>query len=284
MEHRPPTSFRRLSFHVFVALLAGFGLSQCESSKTADRSAPGTSPVSEYGGVASRAGRFVSNSTAPAPPMDQRPGLGTTLGHEIHDGSRSTTFHRRSSSQPDALATFHYIDKEGARLMAEIHGRATKHGGDFELVAGKLKVTVSGRYSDGAFEYYEGGGRIFVVGTPGSTYEMKFENLTKARMEVVVSVDGLNVLDGQPASVRKSGYVIPAKSTITISGMKVNGKLRTLEFSSVADSRAAGEFGERGARNVGVIGVACFEEDETARRRARVEENYLRGDARAFGD
>jgi hypothetical protein len=42
--------------------------------------------------------------------------------------------------------------------------------------------------------------------------------------------------------------------------------------------------GEKGARNVGVIGVTMYEEDEIARRRRRVEENYVRDGARAFGN
>ena len=66
--------------------------------------------------------------------------------------------------------------------------------------------------------------------------------------------------------------------------MMSGGVLRSFLFSSVADSRAATAFGERGAKNVGVIGVALYEEDELARRRIRIEENYLRDDARAFGN
>ena len=47
---------------------------------------------------------------------------------------------------------------------------------------------------------------------------------------------------------------------------------------------AATSYGEKEARNVGVIGVAMYEEDEIARRRRRVEENYVRDGARAFGN
>jgi hypothetical protein len=84
--------------------------------------------------------------------------------------------------------------------------------------------------------------------------------------------------------VRNVGYVIPAESTIRIDSMRVGGVLRSLRFGSVADSQAASSLGEKGARNVGVIGVAMYEEDEIARRRRRVEENYVRDGARAFGN
>jgi hypothetical protein len=162
-------------------------------------------------------------------------------------------------------------------------GRAVKRSGAFELVPGKLRVTVVERYGNDSYDHYVAGGKAFVIGVPGDGYELKLENLTKARMEVVVSIDGLDVLDGQPASIRKRGYIIPARSTVTVQGMRARGKLRSLNFGTVAEARAATAFGEKGARNVGVIGMACYEEDEVARRRARVEENYVRGDAQAFG-
>ena len=227
-----------------------------------------------------------SRSASPsASNIQERPGLGTQLGHELNDASTATFFHRKSDRLPDAVATFHYNDEEGARLMAALSGRATRRDGPFDLVPGKLRASVCPtwwRASD-AFDHYQAGGKVFVIGSPGSQYQLKFENRTNQRMEIVVSVDGLNVLDGQTASVRKRGYVIPAKSEVAIRGMRVGGRLKSFVFSSVAQSRAATAFGESGARNVGVIGVACYEEDETARRRQRVEENYLRSGARAFG-
>lgn len=214
-----------------------------------------------------------------------RPGLGTQLGHEIYDSSSTATFYRKPSGQPDAVGTFHYNDEEGARLMAGLQGRTVRRGGDFELIPGKLRVSVMGdSWASGkAREYYEAGKGIFVIGTPGEGYSLKLENRTDKRMEVVVSVDGLNLLDGQPASVKKVGYVIAAKSTVILRGMRVGGKLFSLEFGSVSESRASKAFGQKGARNVGVVGVACYEEDEITRRRAQVEEIYVRDGARAFG-
>lgn len=218
--------------------------------------------------------------------LEERPGLGTKLGHVVQQNASNTHFYRRNSNLPDATATFHYNDDEGARLMAAIHGRAMKHGGSFDLVPGRLRVAVKGGsfYYSQTLKHYRAGGRYFVIGTPGTSYSLLFENLTRQRMEIVVSVDGLDVLNGRPASVRNHGYVIPARSAITIPGMRVGGVLRAFQFSSVADSRAATAFGEKAARNVGVIGVALYEEDETARRRVRVEENYVRDGARAFGN
>lgn len=216
---------------------------------------------------------------------EERPGLGTKLGSEIYDKSEGTRFFRKHEQLPDAIASFHYNDEEGAKVMAGLTGSPRKHSGSFDLIPGKLEAAVETRSwgSGSAFDHYEAGGKVFVIGQPGSSYRLRLRNLTGDRMEVVVSVDGLDVLDGQPASVRKRGYVIEKRGSITIEGMRVKGALRELVFSTVAASRAATAFGESGARNVGVIGVACYSEDAVAHRRANVEESYVREGARAFG-
>ncbi len=266
----PP--FTSLMRHLITLTLAVV-LTQCENYIPSGERAALAAPA-----PSSQANRSMA--------LEERPGLGTKLGHEMHQDTTRTHFHRRNSSVPDAMATFHYNDDEGARLMAAVHGRAMKHGGSFDLVPGKLRVAVKGgsSYYSQTLKHYRAGGRHFVIGTPGRSYSLVFENLTRQRMEIVVSVDGLDVLNGSPASVRNHGYVIPARSAITIPGMRVGGVLRAFQFSNVADSRAATAFGEKAARNVGVIGVALYEEDEIARRRARVEENYVRDGARAFGN
>ena len=231
---------------------------------------------------------------APVPPaqsrtreiaLDERPGLGTQLGHEIQQDTTNTHFYRRHQSVPDATATFHYNDEEGAKLMARLGGASFRHGGSFDLVPGKLRVSVkSGRYHAQTFKHYNANERVIVIGQPGANYQIILTNLTRHRIEVVTSVDGLDVLSGRPASASGRGYVIAEKSSISIPGMRVGGVLRAFQFSSVADSRAATAFGAKGARNVGVIGVALYEEDEIARRRVRIEENYLREGARPFGN
>ncbi len=236
-----------------------------------------------------------SSVAAPVPPrqarsreitLDARPGLGTQLGREIQQDTTNTHFYRHHQSVPDATASFHYNDEEGAKLMARLGGASFSHGGSFDLVPGKLRVRVEtwGSYRGTAFRYYRTDGRYVVIGQPGVNYQMILTNLTRHRIEVVTSVDGLDVLSGRPASASGRGYVIAEKSSISIPGMRVSGVLRAFQFSSVADSRAATAFGAKGARNVGVIGVALYEEDELARRRVRIEENYLREGARPFGN
>ena len=138
--------------------------------------------------------------------------------------------------------------------MARLYGGRFTHGGSFDLVPGKLRVCVQPRsYWSSSFRHYDAAGHVIVIGRPGEEYLVTLTNLMRTRLEVVLSVDGLDVLTGRPASVRGRGYVIDERSTISVPGMRVGGVLRAFRFSSVADSRAATAFGEKGARNRNLI-------------------------------
>jgi hypothetical protein len=105
------------------------------------------------------------------------------------------------------------------------------------------------------------GGRAYVLGTIGERYRIHIANPTSRRVEAVVSVDGLDAIDGRTASFDdKRGYVIAPYGEVTIDGFRTSvDQIATFRFSSVRDSYA----GRKGQdRNVGVIGVAFFPERE----------------------
>jgi hypothetical protein len=105
---------------------------------------------------------------------------------------------------------------------------------------------------------YEQDGRRYVLGQMGSRYQVHIVNPTGARVEAVVSVDGLDAVDGHPANLNKRGYIVPAYSDMTIDGFRTSlDTVAAFRFSSVRDSYAART---RHARNVGVVGVAFFRE------------------------
>jgi hypothetical protein len=104
-------------------------------------------------------------------------------------------------------------------------------------------------------------GRAYVLGTIGERYRIHITNPTSRRVEAVVSVDGLDAIDGKTASYDdKRGYVILPYGEVTIEGFRTSlDQVATFRFSSVRDSYA----GRKGQdRNVGVIGVAFFPERE----------------------
>jgi hypothetical protein len=106
---------------------------------------------------------------------------------------------------------------------------------------------------------YEASGRHYVLGAEGQRYVVRVSNPTDRRVEAVISIDGLDAIDGQAADfVRKRGYVVPPRGELRVEGFRVStSHVATFRFSSVGESYA----GRKGVdRNVGVIGVALFEE------------------------
>ncbi|QIF00292.1 hypothetical protein [Roseimicrobium sp. ORNL1] len=273
-------SIRRL--HVLCTALVTGGLALLLGACASSSSSSSVAYSEGYIGGRTASGAVPSTSPQKSKALESRPGLGTTLGSEYTDNSVATMFYRRSQSTPDAVGSFYYNDEEGAKAMSEFLGDSSKHTGSFKLAGGRVRALLDTGWYGGKLPWYESNGKIFVIGEAGRSYFIVLENPGKEKVEVVVSVDGLDTLSGTPASASRRGYVIPPKSEIRIDGMKYNGKMRRFEFGSVRDSQAAKSGGEKGARNVGVIGVAVYVEDEAAAKMARIKEGMTRDDARAF--
>ena len=103
-------------------------------------------------------------------------------------------------------------------------------------------------------------GRRYVLGQLGRRYRIRVVNPTAARVEAVVSVDGLDAIDGKAAAFSKRGYVIQPFADVMIDGFRTSmDEVATFRFASVPDAYAAKKGDDR---NVGVIGVAIFREPE----------------------
>ncbi len=101
-------------------------------------------------------------------------------------------------------------------------------------------------------------GRTYVLGARGERYLVRVQNRSDRRAEVVVSVDGRDVLDGEPSALAKRGYLVEAWSEVTIDGFRLSREaVAAFRFSPVSASYAA-RMGD--ARDVGVIGVAVYPE------------------------
>jgi hypothetical protein len=101
-------------------------------------------------------------------------------------------------------------------------------------------------------------GRTYTLGRKGERYLVRVRNQSGRRAEVVVSVDGRDVVDGRPASFAKRGYLVEPGGEVTIDGYRLNdAAVAAFRFSSVSASYAS-RMGD--ARDVGVIGVAVFPE------------------------
>jgi hypothetical protein len=126
-----------------------------------------------------------------------------------------------------------------------------------------VNVDVYDRVDGTALPVYNHGGRNYIVGVPGHEYAVRIRNLTGARVLVVTSVDGVNVISGDTAAPSQSGYVLDAWGSVEIGGWRKSlSRTAAFYFTDLGDSYAA-----RTGRpqNVGVIGVAVFEEKSRPR-------------------
>src|SRR5688500_18568979 len=99
----------------------------------------------------------------------------------------------------------------------------------------------------------------WVGATKGKEFSLVLVNGGINRASAVPSIDGLSVVDGQPASYRSPAYVLGARSHMLIPGWRLdNGHVARFEFAaaSLAYSRRMGH----SPRNVGVIAAAFFHE------------------------
>jgi len=212
-----------------------------------------TPPVSEEH-LAQR--ERVSSRYATAP--SDRPGLGTKWGEKRLSLVGAVFFERANLNHPFAVAAIYYNDEAGIRAMAGTVAwqRSAPILSDpaAALVTTELRDQ-SGRMLPGLIV----GDRWFVVGEEGRRYSIVVRNRSDFRLEIVLSVDGLDVIDGRPASFRKRGYILDPHQRLVVEGFRQSTEaVAAFRFGPVRESYAAEKY--HNTRNVGVIGIALFNE------------------------
>ncbi len=138
-------------------------------------------------------------------------------------------------------------------------GCAQATSGYTPFVKGALvQVDVYDRNDGQALPLHTQDGRRYIVGTPGHEYAVRIRNCTGARVLVVTSVDGVNVISGDTAAPSQSGYVLEPWGSVEIAGWRKSmERTAAFYFTDLGNSYAA-----RTGRpdNVGVVGVAVFQE------------------------
>ncbi|MFT5104642.1 MAG: hypothetical protein ACI8XO_004656 [Verrucomicrobiales bacterium] len=206
------------------------------------------------GPVSDTAYDFRATSEAPQSRMVSKkrsPSLGTTWG-EARDSRISNTEFVRATSAPVSSHTIHYNSE------SNIPGSSKRTSQPFYDGTASIGIKSSSRY----LKARASGTRKFVIGEYGDRYTIYVKNHTNQRIEVVLSVDGLDVLDGKSASTRKRGYVIAPRGKITVEGFRRSYEsVAAFRFGSAGSSYAGRTTGS--TRNVGVIGAAIFREKVT---------------------
>jgi hypothetical protein len=110
-----------------------------------------------------------------------------------------------------------------------------------------------------ALPAYAQRGERFALGREGQRYNVRIRNHTGRRIEAVVSVDGRDVLSGDPGDYkRQHGYIVPAYGSVIIEGFRQSlESVAAFRFTSPGDSYSS-RVGT--PENVGVIGAAIFPE------------------------
>ena len=105
---------------------------------------------------------------------------------------------------------------------------------------------------------YRHRGQAWVAGEPGHRYAVRLRNQGPQRVLVVLSVDGVNAINGQTADTGQAGYVLGPWQVLEVDGWRKSmDAVAQFVFVDPARSYAA-----RTGRpdNVGVIGIAVFGE------------------------
>ena len=237
------------------------------TSASTSWAAPGA-PASTWGGAPAAADAPAVRSSSswggdsvalpapePAGPPGERPGLGTSWGEATYSPITTVPF-TRAAAQPWAIVALRYNDHDGVAAQAAYYGGALTtieaRAGDGSI--GISLVDESGRTLPGVWA----GGQPLIVGEDGARYRIVVRNGSRARFEVVASVDGLDVIDGEPASPDRRGYVVEAGGELVIDGFRTSDdEVAAFRFGAVASSYAARTSGDA---NVGVVGLAIFAE------------------------
>jgi len=137
--------------------------------------------------------------------------------------------------------------------------------------AGQLvDVQIIDRSTGRTLDTWRHQGKLYVAGVPGNRYAVRVINKSGGRLLSVISVDGVNAITGESASLSQSGYVLSAGQQAEIAGWRKSmDEVAAFYFTSLGDSYA-GRTGR--PRNVGVIGVAVFREFEPPRLAQRMQE------------
>ncbi|MBI5518144.1 MAG: hypothetical protein HY909_30515 [Deltaproteobacteria bacterium] len=220
------------------------------STVSGDMVAPATTSASRTPSVESNGG------VAPGyePPPSQRQGLATEYGETRASAMTYTPFVRASSQPFDTAAVF-YNDASGVTAQAAFHAATTLPY--FGVYNNGIRVSLRDE-GNSPLAGYRVNDRNYVFGHAGQRYTIVLENSTAARFEAVVSVDGLDVINGETAGYTHRGYILPPYGRLEIDGFRQDlHTVAAFRFGAVGDSYAA-QMGS--ARNVGVIGVALFSE------------------------
>ncbi|KAF1027277.1 MAG: hypothetical protein GAK29_00789 [Acinetobacter bereziniae] len=224
------------NINIFLCLLLCIFLAAC-SKKTDESSSNSATETTSADAAAEATNNQVST--------DEK--LGTKWGDEIDSKVTEVQLKRKSDSSL-AETIVQYADKN-------YQGKAVN---SISMAAGKINFSVVDDHGQ-QLPIYRVGQRYYLSGREGQSYQLQYENNTGKTFEIVTSVDGVDVINGNEASRNNAGYVLHAHDTLKIEGFrKSDSAVASFTFSKPKDAYAANS--DQGSiQNTGVIGTVVYE-------------------------
>lgn len=113
-------------------------------------------------------------------------------------------------------------------------------------------------------------GTTYVAGEKDQRYQVRVRNKTGKRLCVILTVDGRNVQNGEKGDWKGAGYIFDPHEENTFTGWRTSDTEVAAFRLGAKDDAYSSQQGTAG--NVGVIGVAVFEEKEPERHPITIKE------------
>lgn len=121
---------------------------------------------------------------------------------------------------------------------------------DFEL-----SVLINGK----PINEYGKEGKTYVEGRKGQEFSLRFKNNHPNKVLAIPTIDGISIIDGEPATKDSRGYIVDAYSSAEFKGWRTS-LLESAMFKFAKKSKSFSNEQGLGTANCGVIGCLVVEE------------------------
>ena len=134
--------------------------------------------------------------------------LGTKWGDELTSNVSDVDL-KRLKDEPIAQSAIRYANKN-------YQGKSVN---SLSIASGTISFSVVDDQMNN-LPLFRDGQQYYLSAKEGQSYQLHYQNHSDKTYEIVASVDGLDVLNGQEASVYSSGYVLYPQQTLTLKGLE----------------------------------------------------------------